>query len=53
MIVPKTAVYSPAWEFLGYIEDKGTKASERIARVLFQTSRVRLVPALVEMGEEE
>ena len=52
MIVPKMAVYSPAWEFLGYIEDKGTKASERIARVLFQTSRERMVPALVEMGEE-
>ena len=39
------AVYSPAWEFLGYIEDEGTKASERIARDVFQTSRVRLVPA--------
>ena len=52
VIAPKMAVYSPTWEFMGYVEDAGTKSSERLARVLFKTTRVRLVPALVEMGEE-
>ena len=51
-IRPMMGVYTPLWEFLGYIEDRGTKASERMARMAFAVPKVRLVPSLVDMGEE-
>lgn len=51
-IRPMMGVYTPLWEFLGYIEDRGTKASERMARVAFAVPKVRLVPGLVDRGED-
>ena len=46
-MTPKFEVYTREWAFLGYIEDRGTKASLVLARRQYGPIALWLVPTLV------